>query len=437
MLNRLTVSALLKAVIAITSVCVVIALSLTAYASWDRLKTANRISQIADASADLFKAMHNLRTDRSTTSRLLNATEPMDSEIERYLRALRDAQMPAMARALELLPSIDFPQSGTLVPELARLYKLLGEEQKQFWEDVAKPKDQRRAGLTKEYMETTQGLLDVLDKLSGVLAATVNHQDAVIDQLLSIKQSAWLLRNTAGEASLIVSTGLAAGKITPEGRYNYTQFVGGTAAMWKALELSTSGMQLPPALASAMTAAKTAYFEPQYLTLRDRLADTLVKGEKAELTANQWSPLTVGRMASAVAVAEAALDAARSYTQEQRSTAQRALIVQLALWRLPSASLSAQSCWSAAASSIPSTPSATPCSRSPAATLPSTAAISTARTRSARLLARWKPSSSRRPRSSRSKSRSASAMSARPRASAPSRPMSASSRARCARRSAS
>ena len=42
MLNRLTVSTLLKAVIAITSVCVVIALSLTAYGSWERLKTANR-----------------------------------------------------------------------------------------------------------------------------------------------------------------------------------------------------------------------------------------------------------------------------------------------------------------------------------------------------------------------------------------------------------
>jgi len=334
MLNRLTVSALLKAVIAITSVCVVIALSLTAYESWDRLKTANRISQIADTSADLFKAMHNLRTDRSTTVRLLNATEPMDGEIEKYLRALRDAQMPAMARALELLPSMDFPQSGTLVPELARLFKLLTEEQKQFWEDVAKPKDQRRAGLPKEYMETTQGLLDTLDKLSNTLAATVNHQDAAIDQLLSIKQNAWLLRNTAGEASLIVSTGLAAGKITPEGRYAYTQHVGGTSAMWKALELSTSGMQLPAGLASAMASAKTSYFEPQYLALRDRLADALVKGEKPEMTANQWSPLTVGRMASAVAVAEGALDAAKVHTQEQRGAAQRALIVQLTLLAL-------------------------------------------------------------------------------------------------------
>jgi methyl-accepting chemotaxis protein len=334
MLNRLTVSALLKAVIAITSICVVIALSLTAYESWDRLKTANRISQIADTSADLFKAMHNLRTDRSTTVRLLNATEPMDGEIEKYLRALRDAQMPAMARAIELLPAMDFPQSGTLVPELARLYKLLTEEQKQFWEDVAKSKEQRRAGLPKEYMETTQGLLDTLDKLSNTLAATVNHLDAAIDQLLSIKQNAWLLRNTAGEASLIVSTGLAAGKITTEGRYAYTQHVGGTSAMWKALELSTSGMQLPSGLASAMASAKTSYFEPQYLALRDRLTDALVKGEKPEMTANQWSPLTVARMASAVTVAEGALDAAKIHTQEQRGAAQRALIVQLTLLAL-------------------------------------------------------------------------------------------------------
>lgn len=109
MLNRLTVSALLKAVIAITSACVVIALSLTAYESWDRLKTANRISQIADASADLFKAMHNLRTDRSSTNRLLNATEPMDPEIEKYLRGIRDAEMPAMGHALELLPAMPNP----------------------------------------------------------------------------------------------------------------------------------------------------------------------------------------------------------------------------------------------------------------------------------------------------------------------------------------
>src|ERR1700744_6725608 len=114
MLNRLTVSALLKIVILATSLCVVIGVSLNAWDSWGRLQVANRISVIADASAHMFKAMHNLRTDRSTTDRLLNSDAPMDADIEKYLRGLRDAEMPSMASALELLTGTQFAQQQTL-----------------------------------------------------------------------------------------------------------------------------------------------------------------------------------------------------------------------------------------------------------------------------------------------------------------------------------
>src|SRR5471032_2867266 len=96
MLNRLTVSALLKAVILTTAFCVILGFSLNAWDSWGRLQVTNRIAVIADASANLFKAMHNLRTDQSTTIRLVNADSAMDSDIEKYLRNLRDTEMPAM-----------------------------------------------------------------------------------------------------------------------------------------------------------------------------------------------------------------------------------------------------------------------------------------------------------------------------------------------------
>src|SRR5258707_9088808 len=100
MLNRLTVSTLLKTVILTTAFCVVIGFSLNAWDAWGRLQVTNRIALIADASANLFKAMHNLRTDRSTTTRLLNSDAPVDSEIDKYLRNIRDTEMPAMASAL-------------------------------------------------------------------------------------------------------------------------------------------------------------------------------------------------------------------------------------------------------------------------------------------------------------------------------------------------
>jgi len=331
MLNRLTVSALLKAVIFVTSFFLVIGFSLNAWDAWGRLQAASRMAQIADASANMFKAMHNLRTDRSTTNRLLNGDAPMDADIEKYLRNIRDTEMPAMNNALGLLGNIEFAQQATLVPEFDRLFKTMTALQKEFWEAMAKPKADRRPTLAKEYMEATAAMLSTLDKLSGALAAAVNHQDATIDQLLAIKQIAWLLRNTGGEASLIVSTALGVNKVAPETMVAFTKFNGGAEAAWNALELTAAGMQLPPAISSAMAATKTAYFEPSYLALRERLLKQVAAGEKAEMTANQWTPVTVGRLGAAVAVAEGALDAAKDHAVYLRATAQRSLVTQLAL----------------------------------------------------------------------------------------------------------
>jgi methyl-accepting chemotaxis protein len=331
MLNRLTVSALLQTVVLATSFCVVTGFALNAWDSWTRLQIESRISVVADASANLFKAMHNLRTDRSTTNRMLNSDAPMDADIEKYLRNIRDTEMPAMANALVTLGTMEFPQQKTLVPELDRAFKTLGAQQKEFWEMMGKPKAQRRAALPKEYMDNVNVLLDVMEKLSGTLAANVNHQDATIDQLLSIKQVAWLLRNTAGEASLAVSMGLSSGKVSPEAKLAYTKNVGGTEIAWNALELVSGGMQLPPALEKAIAATKTAYFEPQYLQLRDRLLNAVMAGEKTEITANQWTPLTVGRLSAAVNVAEGALDAAKEHSQAQYISARNSLVIQLVL----------------------------------------------------------------------------------------------------------
>jgi methyl-accepting chemotaxis protein len=331
MMNRLTVSALLKAVILITSLCVIAAVSLSAWNSWGRLQVTGRMTDVADASANLFKAMHNLRTDRPYTTRNLNAEQTIDREAEKYLRDLHQEQMPALARALELLPHIEFADKTMLLPELDRLNKLLLAQQAEFWTEVAKPKAQRRLALGKEYTDSTLAMLAALEKISNALAVSVIHEDSTFDQLLAIKQMAWLLRNTAGEASVTISNGLVAGSISEERLLYYRKNVGGIDIAWNALQLTLAGMQLPPALASTLATTKTAYFEEQYVKLRDDLATTLAAGQKPEMTANQWSPITVGRMGSAVKVAEAALDAAKEHAAGQHSMALGTLTFELCL----------------------------------------------------------------------------------------------------------
>src|SRR5215204_2435512 len=132
MLNRVTVSALLKTVILTTAFCVVVGFSLNAWQSWGRLQVASRILVVADTSANLFKAMHNLRTDRSTTNRLLNSDAPMEADIEKYLRNIRDTEMPAMGNALGLLGGLEFAQHQTLIPEFDRVFKTMSTLQKEF-----------------------------------------------------------------------------------------------------------------------------------------------------------------------------------------------------------------------------------------------------------------------------------------------------------------
>jgi methyl-accepting chemotaxis protein len=331
MLNRLTVSSLIQSVIVLMSTCLMALLCVSAWDSWERLTMTSRISVVADASSNLFKAMHNLRSDRASSIRSLNDDALVQPDIGKYLRDSRDAEMPAMRAAAAVLDSVEFADQKTLVPELTRLIQVMTALESESWDAMHKPKASRRPALGKEYMETTAALLETMDKISVRLAAAVNHNDAVTDQLLMIKQVAWLLRNAAGETSLMISTGLGAGHVAPDARQTYTKYTGRIEAAWNALETVAAGTQLPPRLVEAMAEAETAYFDSQYLALRDRLLNALVTGEKPEMTANQWSPYTVGRMIAAVNVAERALDAAREYTLAQHSLARRSLALQLAL----------------------------------------------------------------------------------------------------------
>jgi hypothetical protein len=121
MLNRLTVSALLKSVIGAMAACVVAFLSVSAWTSWERLQAAGRITVIADASASAFKAMHNLRNDRPSTNRLLISDQVIQPDMINYLRTIRGDEMPAMQAAAELLPSIQFADKETNCCRSSRL----------------------------------------------------------------------------------------------------------------------------------------------------------------------------------------------------------------------------------------------------------------------------------------------------------------------------
>src|SRR6516162_6952188 len=124
MLTKMSVNALLKSLIASMGAAIVLLLALSAWDSWQRLRTANRIAAVADASGYVFTGLHNLRVYRASTYRDLLSDKPMTAPDALLRQALAD-EMTALNAAVKALDAVDFPERVDTVSDLAQRIKRL------------------------------------------------------------------------------------------------------------------------------------------------------------------------------------------------------------------------------------------------------------------------------------------------------------------------
>ena len=139
MLTRLSANVLIKSVIAAIAVMVIVVLAADGWNSWQRLGSASRISLIADASSFVFKAMSNLRLDRSFTERSLGRAESVPAE-QKMIKQSRDEAMPALQAAIDEIGRADVADAATLAADLRRKVDALAALQPESWEAMNKPK---------------------------------------------------------------------------------------------------------------------------------------------------------------------------------------------------------------------------------------------------------------------------------------------------------
>jgi hypothetical protein len=108
MLNRLSVNVLLNSVVAVLAAAVVVMLSIGAWDSVKRLGTVSRIAGVTEASGYLFTALHNMRFDRSSTTRDMNAEQPSASLVPAHQKG-REIEVAALKAGLAVIQATDFP----------------------------------------------------------------------------------------------------------------------------------------------------------------------------------------------------------------------------------------------------------------------------------------------------------------------------------------
>ena len=318
MINRISVNVLLKSVIAIMAAAVVVVFLTSAWQSWNRLISVNRIAAVADVSGDLFTALHNLRVDRATTARDLNSDEKFAS-LPGQLKEVRSGDMPALKSAVAKLATADVLDRQNIFNSLSQSVMKLVELHQQTEAALAQPKSARPAGLAKEYFTATTALMDLLDKTSTQLTNSVKLEDSYIDQLMELKQLAWITRNAGGDASVVISNALGGLPLPPDPMTLYQVNLAKVDTAWTALEDLASGLPVPARFKNSLDEAKREFFGADYTQLRMKTLKQLIVGEKVSTSADAWSQMSVGKLSSLLNVAVAALDTAKEYAADQHA----------------------------------------------------------------------------------------------------------------------
>jgi methyl-accepting chemotaxis protein len=324
MLNRFSVNAFLKSVIAAFAAAIMIVMASSAWDSWNRLQATNRTAAAVEASLQMFTALANLRLDRTVTTREMLAEEA-HATIHQQINETRGAEMPAMRAAALVFESIDMPDRQAAVTGLAQAINKLDKLQKDTVAALKQPKSARPAGLLKEYTDAINGAMDMLEKLSDRLARLILLDDPFVDQVMEIKQLAWTVRNLGGDISVMISGPMSGRPLPSDPLVKYAAAVGAMDVAWAALEAKVGRMTLPAEFTSALAKTQSEFFGRDFVALRAKTMAAVVAGQPTGYTAATWSVMSVERLVTIENTAQAALAVARDHANAQNANATRSM----------------------------------------------------------------------------------------------------------------
>jgi methyl-accepting chemotaxis protein len=329
--NRLTVKVLLQVTLLTLAAVAIAPLARRAWDARLALSEAAAIRDVADASDDAFQVTINIRSDRNAVPRAWNSAEPIAGRTSDTIRSMQDREMGALRSLVSRLDGIEMEDRGRLLPVLRESLTTLTRLQTEFWQGISQPKASRRTGLANDYMREGVNVQVPLEEVSGLLFASIHHDDATVDQMMTVKQLAFRARDSAGDSVPVLSAGVLTGSVTAVQLRKYDAEAGEAAAYWRSIEDVLFHTASPPALAEALTRARQMYFAPEYTARLETVLATLASGNAPGVTAEEWASYVIAKLDSLLGVAQAALTAAKDRARTLGTEARDGLLLDTVL----------------------------------------------------------------------------------------------------------
>lgn len=327
MLNRITVSALLKSAFGLMAAALVVVLVAGAWEASTRLRTANKIAANTEASAYLFTALSTLRTTRAFTFNALLGDKVGD--LGPVVASTRPIGMEAAKNALVALQKVSMPAGSSAVADLQASFDRVVASNKEADAAIMLPKAQRRAGLAEDGFKAMTAFMANIESVSSQLATAVKFEDPYIGQLYQLKNMAWMVRNGAGDTALSVNNSYTQ-RPAPDAMERYAEAFGRVVAGMSLIDETIKDLPLPAYVTEAIESFRKEYFG-DFDKLQRRVLAAHIAGEKAHIDKASVDKITVPKVNIPTKIADGALQAAKDRAAAMSSAAQQSFYLQLVL----------------------------------------------------------------------------------------------------------
>jgi methyl-accepting chemotaxis protein len=329
-MRGLSVNLVLRASIGLLVGLLLVGLGLEVNVARTRQSETFRVRHIAQASAGLFRAFHNLRVDRTLTPASIQS-ETRVPTVENIMLKAHALEVEGLHKALDHLGEIDFANKASLIADLTDMTSKLQAMHAEAGKAASLPKADRPKMLGADFVALVTKLLDKIDEISAIIVNDSKLSDPLVSQLMNAKAAMFRARDTAGNMSVMMTNALVGKGVTPDLGERYAAEMAKTQLSWTMAKQIMAGIETPDYYRRAVQKADQDYFSPQTIDAQTSYLRAVIAHQPTLITVDQWHEYILEPLDSLVGAAEAALNVAEDHSEAQWIEARTRLMFEVAL----------------------------------------------------------------------------------------------------------
>jgi methyl-accepting chemotaxis protein len=292
------------------------------------------VERLAATDQQLFAALYGWRMERGAFFGALAGEQPADAFMENRISTNRQVSEAGYNAVLERLAGFDNAKLAARLKTMVAVHDKIAALRAKGDGAIRQPKSARDRDLSDGFKVAGQEYLDAMFGLTADLEETLKLVDPAIDQLISVKQSAWAARTYGGSLAVRIESAGTSGKPwSPADLIGAAEDNGRVMQAWSQVLDAAARPDAPAAIIAPIARAR----EPEAVALAERQngwIKTLREGGTIDLPFAELTKTNTAVLSTMVDVVSAALAEMVKAAEAQMSATRLSLTVNGAMLAL-------------------------------------------------------------------------------------------------------